>query len=142
MGLRIATSSSTGTFDTLIVGAQVSGAAIFMGNITPKVKGLSAKLVVLADTDTVTLAAKWQVSNDNSTWLNVTHGTQNAAAVVLATGTGGADVAVTKVVSAPEAVYGYAFARIAVVVGGATGAAIDTYTISYNYRQIVGGDRG
>jgi hypothetical protein len=135
MPLRTAVSASSGNFDTLIAGSVTGGSAIIMGdNFRQKVRGLSAKVVVLAETDTITIACKWQVSNDNSTWLDVANGTQNAAAVVLATGTAGADASVTKVFSAPDAAYGYKFARIALVNGVVTGAAVDTYSLSYNYR--------
>ena len=142
MGLRSGVSSATGTFDAVAAGSQVSGAAVFMGNIAPKIRNLSAKVAVDGETDTITITGKWQVSADNSTWVDVAHGTQNAAGVALVTGTAGADAAVTKVIQAPDAVYGWAWARVALVVGVATGTTNDTYTLSYSYRQVTAGDRG
>lgn len=139
MTVRNNVSSSSGDFNTLVAGSVVAGTAIFMGNIAPKLKSLSAKVAVTAATSTITLAAKWQVSNDNSTWIDVSNGTQNAAAVVLATGT---TTIVTKVIAAPEAAYGWMWARVAVVTGVATGGATDLYAIGYNYRQMSSGDRG
>ncbi len=140
MTIRNAVSSATGTFDTVIAGADVTGAAVFMGNIQPKVKNLSAKLVLDVETNTITISGVWQVSNDNSTWVDVANGSQNATAVVMGTGTAGADASITKVLQAPDAVYGWQWARLAMRVGVTTGAAVDTYTISYAYRQIVGGE--
>lgn len=142
MTIRNNVSSSTGTFDAVAAAGQVSGTAIFMGNTSPRVKNLSAKVVVDGETDTITIAAKWQVSADNSTWVDVANGTQNAAAVVLVTGTAGADAAVTRVMQAPDAVYGWSWARIALVVGVATGTTSDTYTIGYAYRQVSAGEGG
>ncbi len=142
MTVRNGVSSTTGTFDTIGSGVAVAGSAIFMGNIAPKVKNLSCKAVLLAETNTITLSTKWQVSNDNSTWVDVANGSQNAAAVVVGTGTAGADTAVTRVYPAPDAVYGWQWARMAVVVGVTTGAVGDTYTLSYNFRQLIAGDPG
>lgn len=128
-------SQATGTFNGVTVTTAVSGNSVFLGNDTQKVTGLSALVVVLADTNTFTIAAKWQVSNDASTWVDMTNGPQNAAAVVLATGTAGADTAVTKAIPLPDAAYGFKFARLQLVAGGTTGATIDTYTIGYCYSQ-------
>jgi hypothetical protein len=113
-----------------------------MGNIAPKVKNLSCKAVLLAETNTITLTTKWQVSNDNSTWVDCANGSQNAAGVIVGTGTSGSDTAVTRVYPAPESVYGWQWARMVVVVGVTTGAVGDTYTLSYAYRQVIAGDPG
>ncbi len=142
MTIRNAVSAASGTFNTVGAGSDVTGAAVFMGNIQPKVKSLSAKVAAKAETDTITLSAIWQVSNDNSTWVDCATSPQNAVPVVIGTGTSGSDATVTKVYPAPELVYGWQWARIALRVGVTTGAAGDTYALSYAYRQIVGGDRG
>lgn len=139
MTVRNNVSSSSGNLDTLVSGSVQAGNAIFMGNIAPKLKSLSAKVAVTAATSTITLAAKWQVSNDNSTWVDVAHEPQNPAAVVLATGTA---AIVTKVIPAPEAVYGWMWARVAIVTGVTTAGATDLFAIGYNYRQVTAGDRG
>lgn len=133
--LRYNVSSSTGTFNTVASGSAVNGNAIHLGQSFQKVKALSALLTVLAETNTFTIAARWQVSNDNSTFVNVANGPQNAAGVVLATGTAGADTAVTIAVPAPEAIYGWKYARMTLVAGGTTGASADTYAIGYSYHQ-------
>jgi len=126
---------ATGTFNGVAAASAVTGNSVFLGNDTAKVTGLCALCVVLAETNTFTIAPKWQVSNDASTWVDLTNGPQNAAATVLATGTAGADAAVTKAIPLPDAAYGFKFARMALVAGGTTGASADTYTIGYCYSQ-------
>ena len=128
---------STGTLnaDTLVAGSTLAGNAVDMGdNSRQKVRNLSALVTVDVETTSLTFAGVWQVSNDGSTWVNVSNGTQNAAAVVIATGTGGADPSVTKAYEAPPTVYGWRKARFTFLTAGATGAATDTYAISYCYR--------
>ena len=142
MTIRNNVSAASGTFNAVGAGSDVTGAAIFMGNIAPKVKSLSVKLVLDIETDTITVSGVWQVSNDNSTWVDVANGSQNAAAVVFGTGTAGADASITKVLQAPDAVYGWQWARIALRVGVTTGATADTYALGYAYRQVVAGDPG
>jgi len=139
MTVRYNVAATSGNLNGITSGNIQAGTAIFMGNIVPKVKSLSSLVSVTAATSTITLAAKWQVSNDNSTWVDLAHEPQNPAAVVLATGT---TTIVTKVIPAPEAVYGWQWARIAVVVGVTTGASADLFAIGYSYRQVIGGDRG
>lgn len=135
MTMRYNAHSSSGTLDTLASGSVVGGTAVDLGdNARQKVRSLSALVTVDAETSTLTMAAKWQVSNDGSTWVDVANGSQNAAAVVLATGTAGADASVSKAIPAPDAIYGWRKARIAIVTGGTTGAAEDTYALSYCYR--------
>lgn len=135
MTVKYNVSSSSGNANGLTTSSVVGGTAVFIGNVNQKLKYISALVTCLADTSTFTWAFKWQVSNDNSTWVDVSNGSQNAAAVVLATGTGGADTAVTKSIPAPDAVNGWQWVRAALVTGGTTGATIDTYAIGYCYRQ-------
>jgi hypothetical protein len=135
MTMRYNAHASSGNADTLAAGSTIAGSAVNLGdNARQKVKNLSALVTVDAETTSLTFAAKFQVSNDNSTWVDVAHGSQNAASVVLATGTAGADAAVTKAIPAPDAIYGWRYARIALVTAGATGATVDTYSLSYCYR--------
>ena len=128
--------AKTGTADTLSAASVVGGNAIDPGRCE---KGsLSALVEVLADTNTFTWTAQWQVSSDNSTWVNVV-APNNAANVTLATGTAGTDTKVTRAIVAPQEVWGWAFARLALITGGTTGAAIDTYSIGYCYRDLGAG---
>lgn len=125
----------TGTFTGIAPGGQANGRTLFTGggDGEEKVKSLSALVTVDAETNTITLAAKWQVSNDASTWVDVAHAPNNPAATVLAAGTSGDDAAVTRAVPAPDAVYGYRYARCSLVVGAVTGTDSDTYSIGYSY---------
>lgn len=136
MTKRYNSSLASGTADTVVAGSAVTGNSLFLGGDSNKVKNLSALVVVDIETNTITLTAKWQVSNDATTWLDLANGTQNAAGTVLGTGTAGADALITKVIPAPDCIYGFRFARMALVVGVTTGAAVDTYAIGYNYDQI------
>ncbi len=122
--------------DTLVSGTITGGAALLMGdNARQKVRNLSALVVADCETNTMTMTGVWQVSNDNSTWVTVTNGPQNAAGVLFATGTAGADATVTKCFQAPDAVYGWRWSRFAIQNLVTTGAATDTYLIGYNYRS-------
>lgn len=123
---------TSGNFDGQAAGTVAAGSAVFIGKIMHG--SLSALVNVDAETNTLTMTAKWQVSNDNSTWVDIV-APNNAANVALATGTGSADAAVTKAISAPDAAYGWQYARLAIVSGVATGAATDTYSMSYCYRR-------
>ncbi len=140
MSLRFNAHSASGNANGILAGADLAGTSLFMGNSYPKVKGLSAKIVCDIETDTLTMTAIWQISNDASTWLDVANGTQNAASVVVGTGTAGADALITKVFNAPEAVYGAQWCRLVLRVGVATGATADTYAITYNYRTLTGAE--
>lgn len=117
-------------------GTTTGGNAVEIGdNARQKVRNLSALVTVDAETTSLAFTGKWQVSNDGTTWVDVANGSQNASGVALATGTAGADAAVTKCVQAPDAVYGWRKARFALVNSGAAGTTNDTYTISYCYRS-------
>ncbi len=126
---------ATGDADTITAGNQVDGTTLHLGTQSQKVSGLTALVTVDAETNTLTMTAKWQGSNDDSSWDDIANGSQNAAGVALATGTAGADAAVTKAIPAPDALYGYQYGRMAIVIGVATGNAADTYSIGYTYRQ-------
>lgn len=127
----IQATAATGNLNTLASGSIVGGNTQIMDRVAPH--SLSATFNVLAETNTITIAAIWQVSVDGSTWLRVSPTTNNAAEVVLATGTAGADSAVVRVVAAPPAVHGFKYVRAAVLTGGTTGAAADTYSIQLNF---------
>lgn len=134
MTMRYAAHSSSGNFNGLTATA-VNGTAVDMGdNARQKVRNLSALVTVDCETSTMTMTGFWEVSNDGSTWVTVTNGPQNAAGVVLATGTGGADASVSRAYQAPDAVYGWRKARFSIINAVAAGNTVDTYAISYCYR--------
>lgn len=123
--------SSSGTLDSVAAGTIVGGPTLDMDQVV--VGTLSARFVVDAESNSLTMAPAWQISTNSSTWFTVADA-NNAAATVLASGTGGADASVTTTITAPPAVYGARYARACVLTGGATGASADTYAIGYNYR--------
>jgi hypothetical protein len=134
MALRYNAHLASGNFNGLTA-TTVGGTAVEMGdNSRQKVRNLSALVVVDIETTSLTMVGSWQVSNDGSTWVDLAHGTQNAAGVILGTGTGGADASITKCFQAPDAVYGWRKARFALTNAGAAGNTVDTYSISYSYR--------
>lgn len=95
---------------------------------------LSCHVNVDAETNTITLTAKFQVSDDNSTWYDLAGDAQNPANVLLATGTGGADAAVDRVLPVPTQALGWKWVRPALVNLVATGAAADTYSFTFHFR--------
>lgn len=124
----------TGNLDTLVAGTQTRAGQVVMRQVQEGT--LSALVVVDAETNTITLQADWLVSNDGSTWYTCSTASNNPATVVLATGTAGADAAVTRVIPAPAAVYsGWAYAAVAITNLVQTGAATDTYSVRYSYRS-------
>ena len=134
MTMRYNDKVKTGNFDGLSA-TTVGGNALEMGdNSRQKVRALSALVTVDCETSTMTMTGSWQVSNDNITWITVTDGSQNAASVTLATGTAGADADVVRAFEAPQAVYGWRYARFAITNGVAAGNTVDTYSIGYCYR--------
>lgn len=93
---------------------------------------LACTVAVAAKTSTTTFTATWQVSPDNSTWIDVVE-PNNPASVALATGTG-SSVTTTKVIAAPLAVYAYKQARIRVTTAVSTADGTDdgvTFTTHY-----------
>lgn len=97
--------------------------------------GLSALVALDAETNTITLEAFWQVSPDGTNWYDVAP-YNNAAFVVWATGTAGADATVTKVLPAPDCVYdGVRCARVVVRNLVADGLIADTYRVGYNFQK-------
>ena len=132
----------TGTADGVTIGDPVSGNTLFLGKSVKKVRDLSALLVVDAETNTWTMTPRWQVSNDESTWYVLPLGPENPSITPIATGTGGADVAVNHVLEAPRGIEGWQFCRAQVVIGVATGTANDTFQIGYNYTELTGAEIG
>lgn len=131
----VQSAETSGNLDSETAGTIVGGATLIMYDVKPGT--LSARYNVDAETDTITLTPVWQVSDDSSTWERLLQ-PNGAAEVVMATGTGSADDAVVRRVSAPDGVYGHRFARCGVLVGVTTGTTSDTYAFKYQYQR----DRG
>lgn len=127
---KFASTATTGTLDTLVAGTQTSGGTVNMSQV--QWGSLCARIIVDVETNTLTLYGDWQVSDDASTWSDVAP-MNNAANVVIGTGTGGADASITKVLEAPQCVYSFRYARLALRNGVVTGNAADTYSVVYHY---------
>jgi hypothetical protein len=105
------TSLSTGTAPETNAGPTLA-----MNDVT--VGTLSALVYGQAKVNLMTLEPQWQVSADASTWYDAKTA-NNAASVVM---------------SAPDAVYGWAYARCSVVSRLADAVdGDDEYNVSYNY---------
>jgi len=127
----------TGDFTSApVAGTTTPGTALSTANIAHGT--LSCLFVLLADTNTLTMTAKFQVSDDQTTWYDLAGDAQNPANVAQATGTAGADTAVSRVLPVPTAAIGWKYIRAAVVNGVATGASIDTYAMTFHYRRFTG----
>ena len=111
-----------GTFNGVAAASGVSGE--ILAAQTVQIDSLSAVWVLLADTSTITLTCSWQGSDDRTTWIDIAHAPNNAAGVVFATGTAGADTAVTKCIPCPQAAQGFRYLRPRATVGVVTGAAV------------------
>ncbi len=96
---------------------------------------LSATVYGKATTDTLTITPKWQARNTvgAGTWYDV-FAPNNAANVVMVTGTGSA-VAATRSIPAPRAVYAAMEARCVVATGVASASTGDEFSVSYNFRN-------
>ncbi len=120
------------TLNGAVAGTIVGGPSLNMDLVS---KGtLSARCDVDAETNTITLAALWEVSDTGlpGSWRRAVNDV-NATPVVLATGTAGADASVVRNVSPPDAVYGCKFARCSIQVGVVTGTASDLATVGYDF---------
>lgn len=124
--------TSTLTLNGVTAGNVVAGPKLLMSDV--RIGTLSARCTVTAETNTLTLTAVWEVSADGSTWLRA-RGEANASEVALATGTAGADAAVTRSIDAPNAVYGFRYARCSILTGVATAGASDLAAVTYDYQQ-------
>jgi hypothetical protein len=100
---------------------------------------LSVLFYAKATTNTLTVTGKWQVSADGgSNWYDV-YVENNAALVAQVTGTGSA-VTATRVIDAPEAVYGWPNVRFVAVsgVGSGGGAGTDEASVTYRGTRHIG----
>lgn len=95
---------------------------------------LSARVTALVTTNLLTLTAKWQVSDDGTTFIDCAAAPNNPANVAFATGTG-APVTTKINIPAPSGPYGMRYARLVVTSGAAAGggAGVDEVTIGYNW---------
>jgi hypothetical protein len=111
-----------------------TGNTVLMTGVMPGT--LSAKMALSCKTSSITQTPSWQVSSDNSTWINV-KGINNPAGVATAAGTG-TQVVTTIVLIGDVALSGWRYARAVTTTAAATGdgsTSGDAYTISYSWVQ-------
>lgn len=130
---QLLTGSPPGAVTALSGAAPQTGAGgkVVMSKV--QLGSLSAKVIPKATTNTLTITGKWQVSDNGTTWYDAALA-NNAANVILVTGTGSA-VTVTRQIDAPPVVYGSRYARFVVVTGVASAGSGDEYTIGYSWRM-------
>lgn len=103
------------------------------GAIAVEWESLCANVSAAITTSSLVIKTLWQGSNDNSTW-NTIYGLNGAAPVaVAATGTG--SLVTTGYIQHCSINPSYPYMRLAVLSSGATGAAGDNVTISYNFKK-------
>ncbi len=91
---------------------------------------LSANVSCGLTTSTTTVITRWQVSQDNSTWVDLKP--MNDAAIVGVPAAGTGSLVTTKWVQSCPAL-AHPYARLVILTGVATAGAGDNVTISYNY---------
>lgn len=129
---RFNTNIVTGTLNG-ISAASATGNKVHLGQAGQAITDLAAHVIVTAATASITVKPYWQVSNDDTTWTTVSPNELNSpAASILPIVTGTANA--TAPVPAPRTVYAYRYARCMLLVGGATGAAGDLYSLGYSTR--------
>jgi hypothetical protein len=128
----VKTQAITGNLNGVTAGTATPGPVVSTNLIEPDT--VSCEFTILAETNTLTIEGRWQVSDDNSTWVDMPL-QNNAAVVVIGTGTAGADSAVTLALQAPYACVGYRYVRPVVVNRVATGATGDTYSMTVRYQK-------
>lgn len=114
----------------------INGTGISMVAEIVETGTMSANVYALATTNTLTVTAKWQVSDDGVTYRDCKV-PNSALNVALVTGTGGA-VTDTVCIAAPDCVYGKKYARVQLVSGVGVGAGLgqDEGSVSYNWRRL------
>ena len=126
---------STTVLTDVAAGSYGHGPTLAMAKVDPIAKTLAARVLVEAETNTITLTPVWQVSNDGSAWVEV-YLPNSAAYVVMQTGTAGDEASVTRVIAAPDAVFAFRYARCSILVGVTAGTANDKYSVAYNYVRV------
>lgn len=129
MSIRKISVATTGTLDAVASGTTVGMTAQRTAAVRPGT--LAARFELDVETDTLTVAAGWQVSVNGSTWIEHLDSYLNAPTrVVLGTGTAGADAAHDFSIPCPPGWEGYEYVRPTLVTAGTTGATVDTYTVT------------
>src|SRR6187551_2328674 len=96
-----------------VAGTTTGGTAIATSGMDRET--VSCLFNVLAETSTLTLTTKFQISHDQATWYDLADNAQNPANVVLTTGTDDTDTTTTRVLPLPPTALGWEYVRAAMV---------------------------
>lgn len=130
---RGAYATATTAFAAGAAPKSINGKTVIMDYV--ETGSLAAHVSVSARTNTTTIAAVWEVSDDDSTFIPCRLA-NNPASVVLVTGSG-SDVALECTIDAPAAVYAKPYARLRLVTGVANADGTnDKGSIKYFYREV------
>lgn len=132
------TNGSQIALNTKVAGSVTSSAGLVIPCAGPQWNiewdSLSALIETKATTNTITIATRWEVSNDGTNWFPVYGLNSPANVIVAAAGTGSSIY--TQYVQAFAGINpGFPYLRIAVVNAVVTGGANDSVIVSYNFRK-------
>lgn len=131
--LPLATTGFTGAAPQTVGAVAANKIVMAKPNFTPAAGTLCVEVTAKATTNTLTISAKWQVSDDGSTWVDA-YGPNRPANVAIVTGTGSA-VTDTVRIAAPDSVYAANYVRAVAYsgVGVGGGAGVDEASLKYHY---------
>ncbi len=112
-------------------GLTTGGPTLALAAANAEPDSIVANVSVGSTTTNITIQTKWQVSNDNVTFLDLKTMNAPLGVAVVAAGTG--SLVTTAYAHALCVNPGYPYVRLAILSAAATGAAGDNVTISYNY---------
>ncbi|MDP9148520.1 MAG: hypothetical protein M3O36_01050 [Myxococcota bacterium] len=123
--------------NTVVAGTTTSTAGLVLnagGAFNLEWDSVAAIVETNVTTTSLTVTAKWQVSNDGTNWIDLL--TKNSAANVQKAATGTGSLVTTQFVMSLDGVNpAFPYLRAAVLSAGATGGAGDSCTIAYNFRK-------
>jgi hypothetical protein len=120
-------------FGTSAAPQTVAGNSVLMSKVAPGT--MTAHIVAICKTSTLTMAPKWQVSDDGGgTWYDVK--SQNNAAYVTFTAGTGSSVTTTIELDGPISLSGHRLARAVVFTGVTTAdGLVDAASVQYSWLQ-------
>ena len=114
--------------------ASTAGLVISMAQNDIEWDSLAAIVETDITTSTITVATKWQVSNDGTNWIDVRDINGTTRTTVAAAGSG--SLVTTQYIQYFNGINNpFPYVRLAALVGVTTGGAGDNVTVSYNFRK-------
>lgn len=131
--LAKAVKSTVIALNTVVSGTTVGGPSLSLASGDIEGDTLCANVSSALTTNLLTVTTKWQVSQDGTTWVDVQQ--SNGAALVRIAPAGTGSLVTTAFCQLTQFSPAHPYIRLALVTGGATGAAGDNVTVSYNFRK-------